>query len=120
MEPLWSHCAEVVHRAGQADRRDGRPPLVCKMSFDMMRLNEAHLFEGVEAVISATDLTRHPGERRDLPADARTAVVSPIPGARSCHVGLIEATRSSFHERRQVFHCFSRSIAAVMLSPASK
>ncbi|MEZ5127857.1 MAG: DsrE/DsrF/DrsH-like family protein [Micropruina glycogenica] len=27
----------------------------CKMSFDMMQLNEADLFDGVEAVISATD-----------------------------------------------------------------
>jgi peroxiredoxin family protein len=27
----------------------------CRMSFDMMNLNEADLFEGVEAVISATD-----------------------------------------------------------------
>ena len=27
----------------------------CRMSFDMMRLNEADLFEGVEAVISASD-----------------------------------------------------------------
>ncbi|HOC12706.1 MAG TPA: DsrE/DsrF/DrsH-like family protein [Propionicimonas sp.] len=27
----------------------------CRMSFDMMRLNEADLYEGVEAVISATD-----------------------------------------------------------------
>lgn len=28
---------------------------VCRMSFDMMKLNEADLFEGVEGVISATD-----------------------------------------------------------------
>ena len=27
----------------------------CRMSFDMMQLNEADLYEGVEAVISATD-----------------------------------------------------------------
>jgi len=27
----------------------------CRMSFDMMKLNEAELFDGVEAVISATD-----------------------------------------------------------------
>jgi peroxiredoxin family protein len=27
----------------------------CRMSFDMMALNEADLFDGVEAIISATD-----------------------------------------------------------------